>query len=123
MKRVLLVDDNEDNREVFCAILEHAGYGVLKAADGAEGVQIARAYLPHLILMDLSMPVMDGWEAASELREYESTREIPVFAVSAHVLMRGDPARIRAAGFLKFLLKPLEPGKLLTEVKAQIGRP
>jgi two-component system, cell cycle response regulator DivK len=112
---ILIVDDNEDNRNVFSLLLELSGFSVLKAADGRNAVQQARAYHPDLILMDISMPTMDGFEATELLKFDPHTRDIPVIALSAH-----DDAehRMRAleVGMSGYLSKPARPGRVLDEV-------
>ena len=114
-KRILLVEDHEDNRNIYRTILEHYGYQVLLATDGQNGIRLAREEQPDLILMDLSIPVVDGWEATRILKLDESTRTIPVIALSAHALEE-DRERAREAGCDGYLAKPVEPRKVLTEV-------
>lgn len=120
-KRILIVEDNFDNREIYAEILRHAGYETLEAENGMRGVEKAREHLPDLILMDLSMPLMDGWEAIAVLKGDERTAAIPVLAVSAHVVMNGDYRRAEAAGFDTYITKPIEPKMVLQEVQARIG--
>lgn len=122
-KRVLIVEDNFDNRAIYSDILQHVGYVVLQAEDGRAGVELARRERPDLILMDLSMPVMDGWEALRELREDATTSRIPVFALSAHVLFEGDFEKALEAGFEGYFTKPVEPKRVLAELVARIGPP
>ncbi len=120
-KTVLLVEDQPDNRVIYKTILEFAGYRVLEAANGREGVHCAREHRPDLILMDLSMPMLDGWGALRQLKEDPQTAQIPVCALSAHVLFEGDAERAYEAGFACYLTKPLEPKHLLEEVESRIG--
>lgn len=120
-KAVLLVDDDRDNRIIYRAVLEHAGYTVIEAEDGVEGVRLARVHQPDMILMDLSMPRLDGWGAIRELKEDDRTAAIPVCALSAHVLLTGDYERARAAGFECYLTKPIAPRQVLGEVQERIG--
>lgn len=122
-KTVLLVDDDRDNRAIYSILLEHVGYTVLQAANGADGVQLARESLPDIILMDLSMPVLDGWGAIRQLREDHRTAQIPVCALSAHVLLAGDFETARAAGFDCYLTKPIEPRQVVQAVQDRIGPP
>ena len=96
MKRILIVEDVELNRDLLVQLLEDE-YEILTAADGAAGVELARRERPDLILMDLSLPVVDGWEATRRLKAEEATRAIPVIALTAHA-MRGDEERARSAG-------------------------
>ena len=114
-KRILLVEDHEDNRNIYRTILEHYGYEVVLASDGQSGIRLAREAQPDLVLMDLSIPVVDGWEATRVLKRDASTRGIPVIALSAHALEE-DRARAREAGCDGYLAKPVEPRKVLEEV-------
>jgi CheY-like chemotaxis protein len=120
-KRVLIVEDNFDNREIYAELLRHAGYVTLEAENGLRGVEKAFEHRPDIILMDLSMPLMDGWEAIEVLKKDSRTAAIPVLAVSAHVILNGDYARAREAGFSCYLTKPVEPKDVLREVQAHIG--
>jgi two-component system, cell cycle response regulator DivK len=118
-KTILVVDDNDNNREVYTALLEHCGYSVIEAADGRQGVQCARATHPDLILMDLSMPVMDGLEATTLLKQDVTTCDIPVIAVTAHD-DSGTMSRALEAGMVSYLTKPIAPRKLLEEVERHL---
>jgi two-component system, cell cycle response regulator DivK len=122
-KRILIVEDNFDNREIYAEILRHAGYDILEAENGMRGVEKALEHLPDIILMDLSMPLMDGWEAIAVLKGDSRTAAIPVLAVSAHVVMNGDYRRAEAAGFSSYITKPVEPKEVLREVRTRIGPP
>jgi two-component system cell cycle response regulator DivK len=104
--RVLVVEDNIDNFELVRFLLERAGYQVFSAANGVEGVDAAKREQPDLILMDLSMPEMDGWNATSHLKADEQTRHIPVLALTAHTLP-GDRKRAIDAGCDGYISKPL----------------
>jgi two-component system, cell cycle response regulator DivK len=119
-KTVLIVDDNADNREVYGLLLEFSGYDVLTAADGWSGVQQARAHHPDLILMDISMPVMDGFQATELLKLDPATRDIPVVAVTAH---DDNDHRDRASrvGMSGFLAKPVPPRNVVKEVQRCLG--
>jgi two-component system cell cycle response regulator DivK len=121
-KTVLLVEDNEDNLVVYRTILHHVGYLVLEARDGEEGVHLARVKHPDLILMDISIPKLDGWEATIQLKADVATRTIPVIALTAHAL---DEDRQRAAtvGCDGYLAKPIEPSRVVQEVERFIGPP
>jgi len=105
--RVLIVEDNVDNFELVRFLLERAGYQVLSAANGLEGVDEAKRELPDLILMDLSMPEMDGWMATKSLKSDEATRRIPVLALTAHTLP-GDRKRAIDAGCDGYISKPIK---------------
>lgn len=119
-KTVLLVEDNEDNRTVYRTILEHFGYTVIEARNGEDGVRIAREALPALILMDISIPLIDGWEATRMLKADEETRDIPIIALTAHALAT-DRAKAQEVGCDGYLAKPCEPRKVVAEVERFIG--
>ena len=114
-RRVLIVEDNHDNRAIFAAILHHHGYEVLEAADGEAGVRIATESRPDVILMDISLPRMDGIEATTRLKQSDETASIPIIAVTAHA-MREDEERVRRAGCDASLAKPVEPMRVIEEV-------
>jgi two-component system, cell cycle response regulator DivK len=116
---VLLVEDNEDNQFVYRTILEHFNYRVIVAGDGEEGVRQARAELPDVILMDVSIPVIDGLEATRILKADPSTAAIPIVALTAHALAE-DRRRASEAGCDSYLSKPAEPKKVLAEVKRML---
>lgn len=120
---VLLVEDNADNRSIYATILLFSGYRVLEAENGVEGVRLARDYRPDLILMDLSMPELDGWGAVEQLKADPATRSIPVFALSAHVPFGNTLQRAAEAGFASYLTKPIEPKQILREVASRVGYP
>ena len=120
-KTVLLVEDNEDNRIIYATALRYAGYDVLEAITGTQGVQQARDGAPDLILMDISVPELDGWEATAILKADPVTRHIPIIAVTAHALP-DDAERSRRAGCDGYLAKPISPAALLTEVDRRFGR-
>jgi two-component system, cell cycle response regulator DivK len=111
---VLVVDDQEDNRAIFSALLEYHGYAVMEAENGLQALDLALARTPGVILMDLHMPVMDGWEATRLLRGDDRTARIPILAVTAED--RTSLARLRDAGFCAFLQKPVRPRTLIRAV-------
>jgi CheY-like chemotaxis protein len=113
---ILLVEDNEDNQEIYRIILAHHGYAVLQAFDGCRGVEMARAHGPDLILMDLTMPVVDGLEATRVLKADPATSAIPIVALTAHVRQE-DRAAAEEAGCVAFLAKPAEPQHVAAEVR------
>jgi len=117
---ILLVEDHEDNRIVYSTILEHFGYRVLLAGDGAEGVRMARESSPDLVLMDVSIPVMDGWQATATLKADPATARIPVIALTAHALP-ADRERAQEVGCDGYLAKPVEPRRVLEEVRRFLG--
>jgi CheY-like chemotaxis protein len=119
-KRVLLVEDNEDNLVVYRTILEHVGYVVIEARDGEEGVSRARSERPDIILMDISIPKMDGWEATQRLKADGDTSAIPIIALTAHALEE-DRLKALRAGCDGYLAKPVEPRRVVQEVEKFIG--
>ena len=112
MKRILIVEDVALNTELLRQLLED-DYELLTAENGAQGVETALREHPDLILMDMSLPVMDGWEATRQLKQGEATRHIPVIGLSAHA-MSGDAVRAREVGCDDYLTKPLDDQLLLT---------
>jgi CheY-like chemotaxis protein len=121
MARILLVEDNEMNRDMLSRRLQRMGYEVLLAVDGAQAVQLATAERPALILMDMSLPVLDGWEATRRIKASEATRAIPVIALTAHV-MAGDRARALEAGCDDYDVKPVEFARLSAKIESLLAR-
>jgi two-component system cell cycle response regulator DivK len=121
MPRILLVEDNEMNRDMLSRRLERRGFNVSIALDGAEGLQRARAETPDLILMDMSLPVVDGWEATRQLKADEATRRIPIIALTAHA-MANDEQRARESGCDDFDTKPIDLPRLLTKIETLLQR-
>lgn len=121
MAKILLVEDNEMNRDMLSRRLERRGYGVLIATDGEEGVLLARKEKPDLILMDMSLPVLDGWEATRRIKAEGETRHIPVIALTAHA-MTTDEQRAREAGCDDFDTKPIELARLLSKIEKLLLR-
>jgi len=119
--KILYVEDNEDNVYVVKNRLTRAGFSVLIATDGAQGVVVATAEQPDLILMDLSLPVIDGWEATRQLKAAPETRHIPVVALTAHA-MSGDREKALAAGCDDFDTKPVEISRLLEKIRALLPK-
>ncbi len=117
---ILLVEDNDDNRVVYRTMLAHFGFHVVEATDGQEALRCVRDDRPDLILMDISIPVMDGWETTRTLKADPDTAPIPVIAVTAHAL-ESDRARAEQIGFSLFLTKPVEPRRVVTEVRRLLG--
>src|SRR5688572_14735726 len=117
MTKILYVEDNEDNVYMLTRRLERAGFEVVVAFDGEQGVAAARAKRPDLILMDLSLPVLDGWEATRRLKSAEDTRAIPVIALSAHA-MPGDREKALEAGCDDYDSKPINMPSLLAKIRA-----
>lgn len=119
-KVVLLVEDNLDNRGIYRTILEHGGFEVLEAEDGRTGVDLARARKPDLILMDVAIPVMDGWQATKILKADEETASIPIVALTAHALQT-DRMRAKEVGCDGYIPKPALPRVVLEEVQRRLG--
>ena len=117
--KILLVEDNEMNRDMLSRRLRRNGYEVVIAIDGQQGVDMAAAEAPDLILMDMSLPVIDGWEAARRVRQNEATRKIPVIALTAHA-MAGDREKAIEAGCDDYDTKPVEITRLLGKITALI---
>ena len=117
MSKILLVEDNEMNRDMLSRRLERKGYDVVLAVDGESGVAIARAESPDLILMDMSLPVLDGWEATRRLKASTETQRIPVIALTAHA-MSGDREKALEAGCDDYDTKPIEMSRLLDKMTA-----
>jgi len=115
MARILLVEDNEMNRDMLSRRLERKGYTVIIAVDGQEGVDKARAEMPDLILMDMSLPVKDGWDATRELKADDATKAIPVIGLTAHA-MAGDREKCLAAGCDQYDTKPVDLARLLEKI-------
>ncbi len=116
---VLLVDDDMHNQKIFDTVLRHHGFSVRMATTGEEALREARSSLPHLILMDLSIPVVDGWECTRQLKAAPETSHIIILALTAHA-MRGDQERAMAAGCDGYLAKPISPKRLVDEVKRML---
>ena len=118
--KILLVEDNEMNRDMLSRRLRRRGYEVIVALDGQEGIDKAEAEKPDLILMDLSLPVVDGWEATRRLKASDDTKLIPVIALSAHA-MTGDREKALDAGCDDYDTKPVELPRLLEKMEAYLG--
>ena len=121
MTKILLIEDNEMNRDMLSRRLQKQGYEVVIAVDGEEGVAKAQSEAPALILMDMSLPGVDGWEATRRLKTAAQTRNIPVIALTAHA-MADDRDKALAAGCDDFDTKPVELPRLLSKILALLGR-
>jgi two-component system, cell cycle response regulator DivK len=121
MARILLVEDNEMNRDMLSRRLIKRGYEVALAMDGQEGVDQARNNPPDLVLMDMSLPVKDGWVATAELKSDATTRSIPIIGLSAHA-MAGDRDRAMSAGCDDYDTKPVEIDRLLGKIQALLPK-
>jgi two-component system cell cycle response regulator DivK len=120
MTKILLVEDNEMNRDMLSRRLQKQGYEVVMAVDGEEGVAKAQSEAPALILMDMSLPGIDGWEATRRLKAAPQTQNIPVVALTAHA-MSDDRDKALAAGCDDFDTKPVELARLLSKIQALLG--
>jgi two-component system cell cycle response regulator DivK len=121
MPKILLVEDNETNRDMLSRRLERRGYQVIIALDGEQAVVMARSETPDLILMDMSLPVLDGWEATRQLRAASETRTVPIIALTAHA-MQGDREKAIEAGCDDYDTKPVEFQRLLAKIEAILGK-
>ena len=121
MPKILLVEDNEMNRDMLSRRLEKKGYVIVVAADGLQALEMARAETPDLILMDLSLPEMDGWEVARRLRADVSTRRIPIIALTAHA-MAGDREKALEAGCSDYDVKPVDLPRLHEKIRTLLER-
>lgn len=120
MPKILLVEDNELNRDMLSRRLQKKGYEVVIAVDGQQGVAMAGAEAPAIILMDMSLPVIDGWEATRQIKAMPGTKAIPVIALTAHALS-GDREKALAAGCDDFDTKPIELPRLLAKIEALLA--
>ena len=119
-KKILVVEDTEDNRQILRDLLGAAGYDMIEANDGAEGVSQATAHKPDLILMDIQMPVMDGYEATRRIKANPELKAIPIVAVTSYALS-GDEDKARAAGCDGYIAKPYSPRQMLAKVREILG--
>ena len=115
-QRILVIEDQEDNRAILRDLLRAAGYEVIEAVNGADGIAMVEAERPALVLMDIQMPVMDGYEATRRLKSNPALAAIPVIAVTSYALS-GDEAKARAAGCDGYVTKPFSPRQLLVVIK------
>jgi two-component system, cell cycle response regulator DivK len=112
---VLLIEDNEQNRYLACFLLERSGYRVVSAMDGLRGIQQAVDVLPDLILLDIQLPAMDGYEVASALREIEALKQTPIVAVTSYAML-GDREKALASGCDGYIEKPINPDTFIAEI-------
>lgn len=117
MPRILVIEDNEENRDSLSRRLQRRGFEVLLAPDGKVGVEKARSEKPDLVLMDMNMPLVDGWEATRQIKAEPATAHVPVIALTAHA-MAGDKERALAAGCADYHTKPIEFPKLLAQIES-----
>jgi two-component system, cell cycle response regulator DivK len=119
-KRILVVEDQEDNRIILRRLLSNAGYDLIEAVNGEDGVALALSTRPDLILMDIQLPVMDGYEATRRIKSNAELKSIPVIAVTSYALS-GDEAKARAAGCDAYVAKPFSPRQLLAKVREYLS--
>ena len=115
-KRILIIEDQEDNRTIMRDLLTAAGFELIEAANGEEGVKLAQSERPDLILMDIQLPIIDGYEATRQIRAIVDLKSIPIIAVTSYALS-GDEAKTREAGCNGYVSKPFSPRQLLAKVR------
>jgi two-component system, cell cycle response regulator DivK len=120
-KRILMVEDTEDNRQIIRDLMESVGYDLIEAEDGAAGVAMAAEHKPDLILMDIQLPVMDGYEACRRIKANPELRHIPIIAVTSYALS-GDETKTKAAGCDGYVAKPFSPRQLLAKMNEFLER-
>ena len=120
-KRILMVEDTEDNRQIMRDLMSNTDYDLIEAVDGADGVAMAALHKPDLILMDIQLPVMDGYEAARRIKADPALRHIPIIAVTSYALS-GDEAKTLAAGCEGYVAKPFSPRLLLAKIREFLPR-
>jgi two-component system cell cycle response regulator DivK len=119
MSRILVVEDHEDNRHIMRELLTSAGLDIIEATDGEQGVMLARTHSPDLILMDIQLPLLDGYEATRRIKADPQLRSIPVIAVTSYALS-GDDARAYDAGCVAYVTKPFSPRNLLAIIREHL---
>ena len=120
MARILIVDDHPTNRELLVTLLGYKGHVLFEAVDGEQGIKATEQEKPDLILMDLGMPVMDGWEATRRIKANSALKHIPIIAVTSHAMV-GDEIEARKAGCDDYLSKPIDEELLLEKIKKYVG--
>lgn len=121
MSKILLIEDNEMNSDMLSRRLQRKGHDVIVAVDGVQGIELAHAQKPDLILMDMSLPVMDGWEATKQLKNTTETRDIPIIALTAHA-MAGDREKCLEVGCDDYDTKPVEFSRLLGKIQTLLAK-
>jgi two-component system cell cycle response regulator DivK len=120
-KRILVIEDTEDNRRIIRDLLESVGFELIEAVTGEDGVAMAKQHVPDLILMDIQLPVLDGYEATRQIKKQPELAHIPIIAVTSYALA-GDEAKTRAAGCDAYIAKPFSPRQLLAKVRELLPR-
>jgi two-component system cell cycle response regulator DivK len=118
-RKILIVEDNEDSRELVAKVLKNKGYMIVEAVDGEEAIEKVVAEKPDLVLLDISIPKLDGYEVAKRLKSMEDVKDIPIVAVTAHA-MKGDREKVIAAGFEGYISKPVNVRELPDQVKSYL---
>jgi CheY-like chemotaxis protein len=121
MSRILLVEDNDMNSDMLSRRLERKGYQVISALNGLEGIQLALSEQPDIILMDMGLPLLDGWQATQQLKQTPQTRSIPILSLTAHAMM-GDRKRALEAGCDEYETKPVNLPRLLTKIETLLAK-
>lgn len=116
-KRILVIEDTEDNRRILRDLLTHAGFELIEATDGEQGIRLAAEQRPDLILMDIQLPIIDGYEATRRIKANPDLRHIPIIAVTSYALS-GDEERAAAAGCNGYIAKPFSPRQILAQIRA-----
>jgi two-component system, cell cycle response regulator DivK len=122
MSKILIIEDDPTNRELLERLLMLYGYDVVSTGDGAKGVALASSLQPNLIIMDMGLPVLNGWQATHRLKSMLETRHIPIIALTAYAMF-GDRARCLAVGCDDYATKPIEVGRLMAQIASLLGRP
>jgi two-component system cell cycle response regulator DivK len=118
-KKILIVEDNQDSRELVVKILKNSGFYMIEAVDGEEALEKATRYKPHLILMDISIPKIDGYEVTKRLKDQDEFKHIPIVALTAHA-MKGDRENFISFGFEGYISKPISIHELPTQVRSYL---
>ena len=119
MPRILIIEDNEENRESLARRLQRRGYDIVMAADGQQGVEMAKSERPDLVLMDMNMPILDGWRASQMIRTDSATETLPIIGLSAHAVS-GDREKALQAGCSEYHTKPVDFSQLMTQIETLI---
>ena len=122
MPKILVIEDNEMNRDMLTRRLERRGYDVIVSAEGEEGISKVQSDRPDLVLMDMDLPILDGWQATRRLKAAEETQAIPIIALTAHA-MAGDREKALEAGCDDYDTKPVEFARLINKIEAQLAKP
>ncbi len=119
LRKILVVEDNQDSRELVVKILRNKGYQMIEAEDGEQAIEKALAEIPNLILLDISLPKLNGYEVARRLKEIDAFKDVPIIAFTAHA-MKGDREKVLIAGFEGYISKPIDVRELPNQIKAYL---